>query len=71
MSKYEIRIFWSEVDQAYIAQVPELAGCMADGGTYGEALTNVERVAAEWLETARSLGRRVPVPKPRGALEVA
>jgi predicted RNase H-like HicB family nuclease len=71
MSKYEIRISWSEVDQAYIAQVPELAGCMANGSTYSEALTNVERVAAEWLETARSLSRSVPVPKPLMAREVA
>jgi predicted RNase H-like HicB family nuclease len=50
------------MDHAYIAQVPELPGCMADGDTYREALTNVETIIAEWIETARSLGRSVPVP---------
>ena len=63
MSKYEIIIFWSEADNAFIAEVPELAGCMADGKTYHEALQNVEIVIAEWIETAQSLGRKIPLPQ--------
>lgn len=58
-------IYWSEVDQAYLAEVPELAGCMADGATYREAVENAERVIAEWLETAKELGRDIPEPKGR------
>jgi predicted RNase H-like HicB family nuclease len=65
-SKYQIIIFWSAEDQAYIAEVPELPGCMADGHTYQEALANVEQVIQEWLETARDLGR--PIPQPKGRL---
>ena len=63
--KYEIILYWSEDDNAYIAEVPELPGCMADGPTAGEALQNVERIAQEWIETAREMGRPVPVPKGR------
>ena len=63
--KYEIILFWSEVDGAYIAEVPELAGCMADGKTPSEAVQNAERVTAEWLETARLLGREIPLPRGR------
>jgi predicted RNase H-like HicB family nuclease len=63
MNKYEIRIYWSELDNAYIAEVPELPGCMADGNTYHEALTNTETIIAEWIEAARSLGRVIPTPK--------
>jgi predicted RNase H-like HicB family nuclease len=63
--KYEIILYWSEDDNAYIAEVPELAGCMADGATAKEALQNVEVIAAEWLETAVELGRDIPVPKGR------
>ena len=62
MSKYEIIIYWSEADNAYIAEVPELAGCMADGKTYAEAVHNAEVIIGEWIETARSLGRTIPVP---------
>jgi len=62
MSKYEIIIYWSEIDNAYIAEVPELAGCMADGKTYFEALENAEIIIDEWIETALSLGREVPEP---------
>ena len=62
MSKYEIIIYWSEADDCFIAEVPELAGCMADGKTYFEALQNVEIIIAEWIETALSLGRKIPVP---------
>ena len=65
MNKYEVIIYWSDDDQAYIAEVPELPGCAADGATYGEALANVETVIAEWIETARELGRSVPEPKGR------
>ena len=62
-SKYEIIIYWSEADQAYIAEVPELAGCAADGKSYSEALKNVEIVISEWIETAKELGRTIPKPK--------
>ena len=65
MSKYEIIIYWSEEDGAFIAEVPELAGCMADGATYQEALANAEIIIQEWLETARDLGRSIPEPKGR------
>ena len=63
--KYEIILYWSEEDGAYIAEVPELAGCMADGPTAQEALTNVEQIAREWIETAQELSREVPTPKGR------
>ena len=69
MYKYELIIFWSEKDKAYIVEVPELAGCMADGATYREALKNAERIIGEWIETARELGR--PIPKPKGRLVFA
>jgi predicted RNase H-like HicB family nuclease len=62
MNKYEIIIYWSEVDDAFIAEVPELAGCMADGKTYFEALKNAEIIINEWIETAVSLGRKIPEP---------
>ena len=65
-SKYEIIIFWSEEDDAFVAEVPELPGCMADGKTYQEALANAEQIIREWIETARELGR--PIPEPRGRL---
>lgn len=63
--QYEIILYWSKADRAYIAEVPELPGCAADGGTYQEALANVEVVIREWIETARELGREVPVPRGR------
>jgi predicted RNase H-like HicB family nuclease len=65
MTKYEIIIYWSEGDAAFIAEVPELPGCAADGKTYAEALANVEIIIAEWLETAKSLGRTIPAPRGR------
>ena len=65
MAKYEMMIYWNEEDQAYIAEVPELAGCMADGNSYQEAVKNAERVIAEWIETAVELGRYIPEPKGR------
>jgi predicted RNase H-like HicB family nuclease len=64
-SKYEIIIYWSADDNAFIAEVPELPGCMADGKTYQEAITNAEVIIGEWLETARDLGRQIPVPRGR------
>lgn len=69
MSRYEVIIYWSEEDQAFIAEVPELAGCMADGATHHEALTNVEIIIQEWIDTARELGR--PIPQPIGRLRYA
>jgi len=63
VSKYEIIIFWSDEDQSFIAEVPELPGCMADGETYQNALSNVEVVINEWIETAKNLGRDIPIPK--------
>ncbi len=62
IAKYKIIIYWSEDDQSYIAEVPELPGCMADGSSYQEAVDNAERVVAEWIETAKEQGRRVPKP---------
>ena len=58
--RYEIILHWSNADQAFIAEVPELAGCAADGATYSEALQHIEIVIAEWIETARELGRPIP-----------
>lgn len=69
MFKYEVIIYWSEEDQAFIVEVPELAGCAADGPTYQKALTNVEAIIKEWIETAQELGR--PIPKPKGRLVFA
>jgi predicted RNase H-like HicB family nuclease len=63
MYKYEVIIYWSEEDHAYIAEVPELPGCMADGPTYEEALRNVRVVIDEWIETAKELGIEIPMPK--------
>ncbi len=69
MVKYEVIIYWSDEDQAFIAEVPELPGCAADGATYQEALANVELVIQEWIETAKELGR--PIPEPKGRLTFA
>jgi predicted RNase H-like HicB family nuclease len=63
--RYELIIYWSEEDNAFIVDVPELAGCMADGQTYQEAVTNAELVIQEWIATAKELGRSVPTPKGR------
>lgn len=65
MLRYEIILYWSEEDQAFIAEVPELPGCAADGETYQVALQNVEIVMQEWVETAKELGRSIPKPKGR------
>ena len=64
--RYEIIIYWSDEDDAYVAEVPELPGCAADGATYKQALSNAEVVIREWIETARELGR--PIPEPKGRL---
>ena len=66
MTRYEMILYWSDQDQAFIAEVPELAGCAADGATRQEALANAEIIIAEWIETARELGR--PIPDPKGRL---
>jgi len=65
MPKYEIIIYWSEDDQAFIAEAPELPGCAADGTTPREALENIEVVIREWIETAKELGWEIPQPKRR------
>jgi predicted RNase H-like HicB family nuclease len=67
--KYEIIIYWSQEDNAFIAEVPELSGCMADGKTYRQALSNAEVVIREWIDTAKELGR--PIPQPKGRLMYA
>ena len=61
--KYEIIIYWSNENASFIAEVPELAGCMADGLSYVEALSNAEIIIKEWIETAEELGRFIPEPK--------
>jgi predicted RNase H-like HicB family nuclease len=66
MIRYEIIIYWSREDEAFIAEVPELPGCMADGATYQAALANAEQIIVEWIETAKELGR--PIPEPKGRL---
>ena len=63
--KYEVIIYWSDPDQRFLAEVPELSGCMADGSTMAEALAAVEVAASEWMETARQLGRTIPQPRGR------
>ena len=66
-SRYEITIYWSAEDQGYIAAVPDLPGCMADGASYREALEAAERAIELWLQTAKEIGREIPKPKPRRA----
>jgi len=69
MTKYEVIIYWSVEDQTFIAEVPELPGCAADGQTRQAALKNVDAIIAEWIATAKELGR--PIPEPRGRLAFA
>jgi predicted RNase H-like HicB family nuclease len=69
MAKYEVIIYWSKEDKAFIAEVPELPGCMADGPTRQKALANVEIVIREWIETAKELGH--PITEPKGRLVFA
>jgi predicted RNase H-like HicB family nuclease len=66
MLKDEIILYWSKEDAAFVAEVPELPGCAADGKTYQESLANAETVMREWIETAKELGR--PIPEPKGRL---
>lgn len=68
-AKYEMIIYWSNEDGAYIVEVPELPGCMADGASYQEAVANAEVVIQEWIDTAMELGRQIP--QPRGKLMYA
>ena len=68
-NRYEVIIYWSKEDQSFIAEVPELPGCMADGQTYQEALSNAETIIQEWIETAVELKR--PIPEPKGKLMYA
>ncbi len=63
MYKYEVILYWSNEDESYIAEVPELAGCMADGATMAEALANIHTVIEEWIETAQIMGKDIPEPK--------
>ena len=65
MTRYEVIIYWSDENGSFIAEVPELSGCMADGATHHEALTNVEVIIQEWIETAKEMGREIPKPKGR------
>ncbi len=67
--RYEIIIYWSQEDHAFIAEVPELPGCASDGATYQEALSNVQVTIQEWIETAKEPGR--PIPEPKGRLRFA
>ena len=69
MSKYEIILYWSDEDGMFIAEVPELPGCMAEGETRMEALSNAEQIINEWIETAKEMGR--PIPTPKGKLRYA
>jgi predicted RNase H-like HicB family nuclease len=69
MIRYEIIVYWSDEDQAFVAEVPELPGCAADGATYQEAISSAEVVIREWIETATELGR--PIPQPKGRLVFA
>jgi predicted RNase H-like HicB family nuclease len=69
MTKYEVIIYWSDEDQAFIAEVPELPGCAADGSTQQAALKNADLIIKEWIETARQAGR--PIPQPKGRLTFA
>ena len=69
LPKYEIILYWSYEDNVFIAEVPELPGCMSDGSTYEKAVKNIELVIQEWIDTAKELGR--PIPEPKGRLQFA
>jgi predicted RNase H-like HicB family nuclease len=69
MIRYEVIIYWSAEDQSFIDEIPEHPGCMSDGATYQETLTNAETAIGEWIETARERGR--PIPEPKGRLVYA
>jgi predicted RNase H-like HicB family nuclease len=63
VDRYQVCIWWSDEDGAFVASMPELPGCMADGPTQADALTNLRVVAGLWIETAQQLGRAVPPPR--------
>ena len=65
MHKYELIVFWSDEDERFVVEVPELPGCMADGMTYDETVQNAQQIISEWIETAESMGRQIPQPKGR------
>lgn len=67
--RYEMIIYWSKEDEAFVVEVPELPGCMADGATYEEAVKNAQQVIEEWIDRARELKR--PIPEPKGRLMYA
>ncbi len=69
MSRYELIIYWSKEDDAFVVEVPELPGCMADGATYEEAVANAQTAIREWVETAKAIRR--PIPQPKGRLMYA
>ncbi len=64
MYRYELMVYWSQQDDSFIVEVPELPGCVSDGASYEQAIANAQIVIREWIETARELGR--PIPEPRG-----
>jgi predicted RNase H-like HicB family nuclease len=63
--KYELIIYWSNEDDCFVVEIPELSGCFADGKTYAQAVSNAEIIIQEWIETAKELGREIPQPKGR------
>ncbi len=69
MYKYEVIVYWSHEDEAYVSEAPELPGCMADGATYEEAIKNIQVTISEWIDTAKELNREIP--KPKGKLAYA
>lgn len=69
MNKYEMIIHWSKEDDCFVVEIPELPGCMADGNTYQESVSNAEVIIQEWIDTARDAGR--PIPEPKGKLMYA
>ena len=64
-NKYGMIVYWSEDDESFVVDVPELPGCMADGKTYQDAVSNAEIIIQEWIDTANELGRTIPEPKGR------
>ncbi|MBN1930117.1 MAG: type II toxin-antitoxin system HicB family antitoxin [Desulfobacterales bacterium] len=68
-ARYEMIIYWSDEDEAFVVEVPELPGCMADGSTYRDAVANAEVAIREWIDTAQEMGR--PIPEPKGKLAYA
>ncbi|MBI5460766.1 MAG: type II toxin-antitoxin system HicB family antitoxin [Gammaproteobacteria bacterium] len=69
ITKYRLIVDWSDTDQAFVVEIPDLPGCLADGASYVEAVTNAQRVIDEWIATAQELGR--PIPEPRGRVRFA